>query len=190
VGFLFEYLGVTFGWIFGSYYYTNTSPLFFNKLPLATPFSWAFMVYVCYTTSVYILQPLLQASASALFLVPIYTGLLCVTLDLLIDPVATDPRIRGWIWLKTGRYFGIPLSNFIGWFATGLTSTTLFAVYNTFCNGNIPMKTELGAFSVFAYLTFFSMYISYAIALRKYNVILVSASATLLVFILSIIVTY
>lgn len=184
IGFLFEYLGVRYGWIYGSYYYTNTSPIFFNKLPRATPFSWAFIIYLCFTSAVYILQPFSQAGIFGIFGFAVYGGLLCVTLDLLIDPVATDPRVNGWVWLKKGRYFGIPASNYVGWFVTGITSILLFTGIILSYLTKLPVNAGLGVLSVLAYFAFFGLYLYEAFALKKYKVILISSLVSALLFIL------
>jgi putative membrane protein len=47
-----------------------------------------------------------------------------VNLDFVIDPVAV--AADEWQWATNGRYFGIPLTNFIGWFITSLAIMTLF----------------------------------------------------------------
>jgi putative membrane protein len=47
--------------------------------------------------------------------VPLATGLIAVSVDLLIDPIAVT--IGYWVWHVQGNvYYGIPLLNFVGWF--------------------------------------------------------------------------
>jgi putative membrane protein len=47
--------------------------------------------------------------------VPLATGVIAVSVDLLIDPVAV--AIGYWVWHVPGNvYYGIPLLNFVGWF--------------------------------------------------------------------------
>jgi len=41
-----------------------------------------------------------------------------------IDPVAAGP-LRYWSWVNAGAYYGIPASNFLGWF---LVSAVIFIV--------------------------------------------------------------
>ncbi len=49
---------------------------------------------------------------------------LIVLSDLVIDPAAV--RAGFWIWDQTGHYYGIPVSNFIGWGCTGLLYSFIF----------------------------------------------------------------
>ncbi len=44
--------------------------------------------------------------------------MLLTTCDLLLDPLATS--VEAWTWAEKGIYFGIPLLNFIGWFAVAM----------------------------------------------------------------------
>ncbi|MGB7921643.1 MAG: carotenoid biosynthesis protein, partial [Pyrinomonadaceae bacterium] len=39
--------------------------------------------------------------------------------DLVIDPLAAN-HFRYWTWASEGTYYGIPFTNFVGWFVTGL----------------------------------------------------------------------
>jgi putative membrane protein len=46
-------------------------------------------------------------------------GALCLTAwDLFLDPQMVGEGY--WRWVRRGRYRGIPLTNFLGWFVTGL----------------------------------------------------------------------
>ena len=48
--------------------------------------------------------------------VPLLTGIIAVVLDLFMDPVAV--AAGQWVWFVKGTvYYGIPMSNFTGWFA-------------------------------------------------------------------------
>lgn len=45
-----------------------------------------------------------------------------------MDPVWSTIE-RGWIWLQGGPYFGVPVSNFLGWYLTVYVFYQLFALY-------------------------------------------------------------
>lgn len=48
--------------------------------------------------------------------------------DLTIDPISsTLPGF--WIWQTPGTYFGVPISNFFGWFMVVFIFFQIFAVY-------------------------------------------------------------
>jgi putative membrane protein len=40
-----------------------------------------------------------------------------VAWDLSMDPVWSTV-MHSWIWLQGGAYFGVPVSNFLGWYLT------------------------------------------------------------------------
>lgn len=49
------------------------------------------------------------------YLRPITDGLLALSLDLTLDPVAE--ALGWWHWIRPGQFFGIPYDNFLGWIA-------------------------------------------------------------------------
>ena len=103
VGFVAETIGVKTGYPFGGYVYTGTlAPSLFG-VPLAIACAW--MVLFAFvrqlTRNVWIAAALLTAT------------------DLLIDPLASGV-LGFWRWSAPGPYFGVPLSNFAGWFVVSL----------------------------------------------------------------------
>ena len=53
-----------------------------------------------------------------------------IIVDLIIEPVATGP-MNAWVWIDEGLYYGVPISNFIGW---GIVSLPIFIVIQKFYN--------------------------------------------------------
>ncbi|MGF1531988.1 MAG: carotenoid biosynthesis protein [Puniceicoccaceae bacterium] len=106
-----EWLGVTTGVLFGHYVYTAAwGPLLASTLPLSVPLAWYCLVLPLQRVVLGDLRPVVS--------VPLGAALLVVC-DLVLDPVAT--LLRGyWTWPAGGPYYGVPLSNFVGWFITGL----------------------------------------------------------------------
>jgi putative membrane protein len=48
--------------------------------------------------------------------IPVWAGAIVMTLfDLVIDPLAAN-TLGYWKWTTAGPYYGVPLSNFAGWF--------------------------------------------------------------------------
>lgn len=103
IGFAFESIGVRTGLPFGRYVYTGNLGLSLLGVPLAIAFAW--MVLFAFVR---------QLTSNVLI-----AALLLTATDLLIDPVASGV-LGYWRWLTPGLYFGVPLSNFAGWFAVGL----------------------------------------------------------------------
>lgn len=50
---------------------------------------------------------------------PVLSALWMTAMDLVIDPLAAN-ELSYWHWRDGGPYFGVPLINFIGWFAVSL----------------------------------------------------------------------
>lgn len=67
----------------------------FLKVPLMIPFFWA-------TTRLFI---------------PSYLGFIWI--DLIVDPAAI--QLKWWKWQRKGLWFGVPLTNYIGWSIIWLT---------------------------------------------------------------------
>lgn len=119
VGLFMEIIGVKTGWIFGKYKYTDdTGPKIFGLVPVFIPLWWCVIGYMSLSMTKLILINY-QIDATPYRLVLILLSAILVTLwDVLADPLAIDEG--GWIWEKGGRFYGIPFSNFFGWFFTAI----------------------------------------------------------------------
>jgi carotene biosynthesis associated membrane protein len=112
-----ELTGTKTGWPFGGYEYTSfLGPKLFGRVPAAIPLSWFYMGFAALI--------LADAIVAGRLVWSILLGTwLLVTWDLVLDPSMAAPNlqyIHFWIWHETGPYFGMPLRNLAGWFATGL----------------------------------------------------------------------
>jgi putative membrane protein len=102
VGFGFEVLGVWTGFPFGSYTYTSKlQPLILGVPPVI---ACAWVVLFVFVRQFVSNSWLAAASLTAT--------------DLLIDPVACGP-LGFWRWGHPGFYFGVPWTNFAGWYLVG-----------------------------------------------------------------------
>lgn len=102
-GFAAEALGVATGFPFGHYQYTATLSPSLCGVPLVMAAAWAVLI-------VYVRQ--MTPS-------PVWGAVWMTVLDLVIDPLAAG-RLRYWDWAGTGPYYGIPWTNFAGWFFVSL----------------------------------------------------------------------
>lgn len=109
VSYLWELVGVETGVPFGPYNYTNALGPQLGPVPLFIPLIWCALGYFCMQASDFYLM------ASALM----------VTLDLSFDPVFST-SLHLWNWTGQTQYFGVPLSNFFGWFIASLTFYAIF----------------------------------------------------------------
>jgi carotene biosynthesis associated membrane protein len=117
-----ELTGTKTGWPFGGYEYTDfLGPKLFGRVPVAIPLSWFYMGFAAF-----VLADAVAASprARSRTLWSIVLGAWLLTAwDLVLDPSMAAPQMRYvhfWIWHESGPYFGMPLRNLAGWFATGL----------------------------------------------------------------------
>ena len=117
LGLLVEVCGVRYGVPFGGYTYTGAlQPTLFG-VPLVMTFAWLTLVAYVKQMLVFVKLPVwIEAPAAAAWM---------TTIDLIIDPLAAN-QLGYWRWFEQGAYYGIPLSNFAGWFASSLLIFALF----------------------------------------------------------------
>jgi putative membrane protein len=121
VAWVSEFASTRIGVPFGFYHYTGTTrglELYIANVPLMDSLSFTFLAYASFCVARAVLGP--DAPAGRLTLTG---GLLMMLLDVVIDPIA----VRGNRWFlgrifyyeEPGVYFGVPLSNFVGWALVG-----------------------------------------------------------------------
>jgi len=87
------------------------------------------MAYVSWTIARIILGNLSAANNGArIFALPLLASCAFVSWDLAQDPVWATV-LHGWVWLDGGPWFGVPISNYLGWFGTAFVIYLLFALY-------------------------------------------------------------
>jgi uncharacterized membrane protein len=110
---LVEKIGTTTGWPFGGYHYTEALRPQVGGVPAIVPLAWFAMAVPARETAHAALgtrsTPARRIVAGASTL---------TAWDLFLDPQMVGEGY--WRWNRLGRYRGIPLSNFVGWFLTGL----------------------------------------------------------------------
>lgn len=137
IAFVSEYSSTHNGFPYGWYYYIDTTSdkeLWVAGVPFFDSLSYVFLTYCSYTTALLVVSPLkvwrwnlvlletfrIRKSLAILFLGALFQ----VFLDIIIDPVA----LQGHRWFlgqiygykEVGVHFGIPLSNYMGWFLVSL----------------------------------------------------------------------
>lgn len=140
VAWLSEVSSINTGFPYGVYIYiptTRTQELWVLGVPFMDSLSYVFLSYSSYSLALLLLtartgnagkEMAAQATKASLATV-ILAAVLFVTLDIIIDPLA----LRGYRWFlgqiygypEPGIYFGIPLSNFAGWFLVGIVMIAL-----------------------------------------------------------------
>ncbi|TFG06944.1 carotenoid biosynthesis protein [Candidatus Thorarchaeota archaeon] len=114
-----EAIGISTGLPYGGFYYTDMMGLkIFDLVPWSVAF--AFGPLVLGTMSLAIL-----ASKDWRVMLPL-SALLLVFVDLVLDPAAVVLNI--WVWLEPGPYYGIPITNYTGWFVTALAASAILHI--------------------------------------------------------------
>jgi uncharacterized membrane protein len=193
IGLFFELVGVKYGWLFGTYHYNlnaSSSPFIFGLVPYLTVVSWAVIIYMSYSiTNIFLtgfkfrktdlnkLKPV--HLIPFIILLSVIDGLIATNLDMILDPVTISQQIPGWFWTFGGTYFGIPISNFIGWFTVTFIATVIFRFFETLKPLNAPsshLSSFVPASIVGLYLMFFIVYAFKALSLGATQYILIGAA--------------
>ncbi len=136
VAWLSEYSSIHNGIPYGYYYYidhTKGKELWVMGVPFMDSLSYVFLAYASYSVAVMVASPTLFSRGRFYVLETkkiresLYTRILgavfFVYLDIIIDPIALlgDRWFLGRIYgyPERGAYFGIPISNFVGWLIVG-----------------------------------------------------------------------
>lgn len=145
-----EHVGVTTGWPFGRYDYTDVLGWKLDgSVPLPIPFAWLLVVPAAIGMALALLRGGLSGSRDAprrralLLLAP----LLAVGLDLLLEPVAAY-IMDYWRWIDGGPYYGVPTENFVAWWATAFV---LVAATLALAGRQLRMARTLPALPVLLY---------------------------------------
>jgi putative membrane protein len=133
---LSEYSSIHTGIPYGLYNYIETTrgrELWVMGVPFMDSMSFVFLAYAAYSMALVVVAPIVSSrrmiylletkKARASWAATILGALFFVYLDIIIDPVA----LQGSRWFlgqiyhypHGGAYFGVPLSNFVGWFIVG-----------------------------------------------------------------------
>lgn len=129
VSWLYENCSIITGFPFGHYRYTDALGPKLWHVPVFIMLAYAAVGYLAWTLSQVLLdnyQNLLRGKNT--FFVPLLASFVMVQWDVCMDPVKATIA-KQWIWAHGGAYFGIPLSNYAGWFLCVYTIFQLFALY-------------------------------------------------------------
>ncbi len=106
-GFLAEVVGVHTGFPFGEYVYSSAFGPSVAGVPLAIACAWVVLLLFA--------RDLAGRFARRRWAAVVVGAAMMTMFDLLVDPVATS-TLSYWKWRLPGPFFGVPLSNFAGWF--------------------------------------------------------------------------
>jgi uncharacterized membrane protein len=163
VAMLAEFSSTRTGFPFGLYQYTGLTrgqELFIANVPFIDSLSFVFLAYAAFCLA----RIALAGRDAPRWAMALTAGALMMALDIVIDPLA----VRGDRWflgllffyVKAGPYFGVPISNFVGWVIVGATGVGLFlalarddsgrrvwpgvALYYAVLGFNLTMTVQIG----------------------------------------------
>jgi len=126
---VFESISLRIGFPFGHYFFTDLMGPKLFQLPVLLALAYVGMGYISWVLALLILgytgKPL---SGSRIVTAPIIASFIMVAWDLAMDPIWATMR-HAWIWRGGGAYFGVPVSNFLGWYLTVVVFYLLFAAF-------------------------------------------------------------
>ena len=126
ISFVAEWCGIHFGFPFGDRYayHEDLTPRIFGQVPLFIPIAWFSLLY----TALVILEsvPPRQKGRDRTGLKVLLAASLVTAGDLYLDPLAIDAK--AWVWEIRGKWFGVPLSNYAGWW---LVSGAIYGIFHS-----------------------------------------------------------
>lgn len=118
VTFPLEAVGVATGFPFGHYAFL-VDPLLprIANVPLVVGPLYFGMGYAAWTIANFLLEGRIvrPTTGARLVVLPVTAAFVMTQWDVVTDPSGST-LARAWVWYRGGGYFGVPLSNFLGWF--------------------------------------------------------------------------
>jgi uncharacterized membrane protein len=138
---ILEDTSILTGFPFGHYHYTDAFGPKLFLVPLVIGPAYFSTGYLAWVLSTVLIGDVRRESSPFMtFAVPFIASFLMVSWDLCLDPTASTVH-HVWIWEQGGGYFGVPLSNYLGWFFTVYVFFQLFALFLRFRKAG-PRETQ------------------------------------------------
>jgi uncharacterized membrane protein len=132
---IYENVSILTGFPFGRYHYADTLGFKLFLVPIVIAPAYLSAGYLAWTLSAVLLGLYENArSRREVFYQPFVASFLMVMWDLTMDPISSTAQ-RLWVWHDGGSYFGVPISNFMGWF---LCVGTIFFLFSVYVGGGKP----------------------------------------------------
>jgi putative membrane protein len=187
VAFISEYSSTRNGFPYGLYHYiqepTRNLEIWISNVPFFDSLSYTFLNLYSYLAGIFILgkkrKGVLQYALTSAFLF--------MMLDVILDPVTNlgDKWFLGKIYYydKPGIYFGVPLSNFFGWFFVGFITIFLFELLNRvfFKDKIIQIPKYIFILSTIFYLIILVFHVCVTFYIGEFKMGLASLIFTLLI---------
>jgi putative membrane protein len=133
VGNFSENLSIATGFPFGRYYFDELMGPKLFQVPVLLGLAYIGMSYVSWALARLIFgNPHAPVAGMRVLALPLVAGFIMTAWDLAQDPIWATV-LHGWIWRDGGPWFGVPVSNYLGWYGTVFVIYLLFALYLRRC---------------------------------------------------------
>ena len=129
ISLLLEIIGTNKGLIFGKYTYEPSlcpGPMIKN-VPILIAISWTGLIYMALICAMMLIDGSVVNTIRVSHI--LLSAFLVTILDLVLDPIAVDEG--RWFWEMPGKYYGVPIKNFIGWFFNCSLILLLFSMISS-----------------------------------------------------------
>ncbi len=127
IGNIVENIGVATGFPYGRYYFVELmGPKLFH-VPILLGLAYIGMAWVSWNVASLILART-KLSGPRLLAICALASVIMTAWDLAQDPV-WGTVLHGWVWRDGGPWFGVPISNYLGWLGTVFCIYALFALF-------------------------------------------------------------
>lgn len=130
ISFSLENLSIVSGFPFGHYVYAGVPGPRLYRVPVLIALAYFGSGYLSWVVGNVLLGKVDGEPRSRVtrFALPLTAAFIMVMWDVGMDPYSATVQ-RLWVWRDGGGFFGVPLSNFLGWFLTVFLFYELFALY-------------------------------------------------------------
>lgn len=126
---ILENVSILTGFPFGHYHYTDGLGVKLFLVPLLIGPAYIGTGYLAWTiANVLVGDVRRDARAFILVATPVIAAFAMVVWDLCFDPTLST-ILKFWVWEQGGGYFGVPLTNYLGWYLTVYLFYQSFALY-------------------------------------------------------------
>ena len=125
---ILENVSVMTGFPFGHYHYTDVLGPKLFLVPLLIGPAYFGTGYLSWVLANVLLGTDRRRDVLATILVPVVATFIMVGWDVCLDPQSSTIT-KIWIWEQGGSYFGVPVSNYLGWCLTVFAFLMVFSLY-------------------------------------------------------------
>ncbi len=126
-GYAIETIGVATGFPYGPFYYGDSlGPKVAGLVPYLLPLSWVPLVLGAVASTTPTVPEDEDVSHRRRVLWVLYAAILLTLVDGVLDPGAAS--LGFWVWPEGGLYYGVPVSNYLGWLFSSSVAAAILLV--------------------------------------------------------------